>query len=345
MENTTLIQLVQTSGLEQTKQNQIAETLGSFFSKAAEWDATILSIVITSPDEIGKMKMAKEGRLTLKNMRLEGEKAVKSKRDDLKYKMANDVLEDKLWLKAGQMMEATFKNLETKLEEKENFKVRWDADQKDKLKDERLEQLLPLGFQFQSGFDLGNIDEAMFQSLKLGLETAKKDKEESERKAEAERLAKITAEAEAKAKMESENKRLKEESEAKENELKAERIKADAERKEAEAKAQKLKDEAEAKLKAERLVNDRLLAEIKAKEEDIAKAAKDASAKSQSELKAKRQAEAKALKAPKKQKLNTWIDAIALIAPAGLEQDETTTIIVDKFNSFKTWAKQQIELS
>ena len=225
-----LVQLVETSGLEKTKQNQIAETLGVFFNKASEWDATIQSIVITSPTETGKMKMAKEGRLTLKNMRLEAEKIVKAKRDEVKYAMANFVLEDKLWLKAGQMMEATFKNLETKLEEKEKFAERWDAEQKEKLKSERLALLLPLGFQFENGFDLGSMDEKMFQSLKLGLETAKKEKEDAERKAEEERIAKEKAEAEERARIKAENERLKKEAEEKEKALAEERKKAAVEK-------------------------------------------------------------------------------------------------------------------
>jgi hypothetical protein len=338
---TELVQLVETSGLEKTKQNQIAETLGVFFNKAAEWDATIKSIVITSPEETGKMKMAKEGRLTLKNMRLEAEKIVKAKRDEVKYAMANFVLEDKLWLKAGQMMEATFKNLETKLEEKEKFAERWEAEQREKMKTERLALLLPLGFQFENGFDLGNMDEQMFQSLKLGLETAKKEKEDAERKAEEERIAKEKAEAEERARIKAENERLKLEAEAKEKQLADERAKAEAERKAMEAKAAKLKAETDAKLKAEKEANEKLQAEIRAKAEAEEKAKKDAEIKAEAELKAKQQAEAKAAKAPIKQQLNTWVDSFSLGKP--ISQNETTIEIEEKFEAFRKWAKSKIE--
>jgi len=338
-----LVQLVETSGLEVTKQNQIAETLGVFFNKASEWDSTIKSIVITSPEETGKMKMAKEGRLTLKNMRLEAEKIVKAKRDEVKYAMANFVLEDKLWLKAGQMMEATFKNLETKLEEKEKFAERWEAEQKEKLKAERLALLLPLGFQFENGFDLGNMDEKMFQSLKLGLETAKKEKEDAERKAEEAMIAKEKAEAEERARIKAENERLKLEAEAKEKQLADERAKAEAERKAIEARSAKLKAEADAKLKAEKEANEKLQAEIRAKAEAEEKAKKDAEIKAAAELKAKQQAEAKAAKAPKKQKLNNWIDGFVMGTPTGMNEDETVIEILEKFEAFKKWAKTKIE--
>ncbi len=185
--------LIETSGLEKSKATQITESLATFFAKAAEWDSMIETIVITSPEETGKMKMAKEGRLTLKNMRLEAEKIVKAKREEVKFLMANYVLEDKLWLRAGQMMEATFKNLETRLEEKEKFKERWEAQERERIKNERLAVLLPLGFQYDNGFDLGTMDDTMFQSLKLGLETAAKQKQEEEARLERERIEKEKA--------------------------------------------------------------------------------------------------------------------------------------------------------
>lgn len=381
METTTqLFELVKTSGLEVSKQNQIAETLGVFFNKAAEWDATIKSIVITSPEETGKMKMAKEGRLTLKNMRLEAEKIVKAKRDEVKYEMANYVLEDKLWLKAGQMMEATFKNLETKLEEKEKFAERWEAEQKEKLKAERLALLLPLGFQFENGFDLGNMDEQMFQSLKLGLETAKKEKEEAERKAEEERIAKEKADAEAIEQQRLENERLKAEAIAKEKELKEAKdrnekrarelqpyiifirdyntlinspeneylkefsdIKKGAEdhwefeRKE-QIRKQAEEERIKAKLKAEQEAKAKLEAELQAKKEAEIKAENE---RKEAELQAKKEAD-KLAKAPIKKQLTIWVDGFT-IPEINVENDKKT-LIKEKFESFKKWAKNEIEL-
>ncbi|MCC6256218.1 MAG: hypothetical protein IT276_14975 [Ignavibacteriaceae bacterium] len=275
------------------------------------------------------MKMAKEGRLTLKNMRLEAEKIVKAKRDEVKYAMANYVLEDKIWLRAGQMMEATFKNLETKLEEKEKFAERWEAEQKEKLKVQRLEQLLPLGFQFENGFDLGNMDEQMFQSLKLGLETAKKEKEEAERKAEEDRKAKEKAEAEERARIKAENERLKAEAEAKEKQHAEERAKAEAERKALEEKARKEKAAADAKLTAEREAKEKLEAELKAKAEAEEKAKREAEAKIAAELKTKQDAEKKAKAAPDKAKLNDFANMLDELALPELKSEEANKILTD----------------
>lgn len=320
-----LIQLVETSGLEKSKQNQIAETLGVFFNKAAEWDATIQSIVITSPEETGKMKMAKEGRLTLKSMRLDAEKIVKAKRDEVKYAMSNYVLEDKLWLKAGQMMEATFKNLETKLEEKEKFAERWEAEQKEKLKAQRLEQLLPLGLQFENGFDLGSMDEQMFQSLKLGLETAKKEKEE-ERKVEAERIARDKAEREC---IRIENARLKKESEEKEKALAVERAKVERERRELEAVRKKEQNAAQAKLKAEREAKEKAEAELKLKQQAEEKAKRDAEQKALAEAKAKLAAEKKAQRAPDKTKIMQLANTLDAIESPVVKSEEAQLIVND----------------
>lgn len=316
-----LVQLVEQSGLETAKQNEIAQTLGQFFNKAAEWDATIQNIVITSPEETGKMKMAKAGRLTLKTMRLEAEKIVKAKRDELKYVMANYVLEDKLWLKAGQMMEATYKNLETKLEEKEKFAERWEAEQKEKLRAQRLEQLLPLGFEISSGIDLGDIDTQMFESLRLGLETAKKKKEEAEK----ERIAKEKAEAEERERVRIENERLKANAEAKEKQLAEERAKAKA----IEEKARKEKAAADAKLKAEREAKEKLEAELKAKAEAETKAKRDAEAKAAAELKAKQDAEKKAKAASDKAKLNDFAKMLDELALPELKSEVANKVLTD----------------
>jgi hypothetical protein len=88
---------------------------------------------------------------------------------------------------------------------------------------------------------------------------------------------------------------------------------------------------------------ERLEAEIKAKADAEAKAKRDAEAQAAAELKAKQIAEAKAAKAPKKQKLSTWINSMSAVAPVGLEQDQTAVEIIEKFEAFKKWAAAKVE--
>lgn len=320
-----LVQLVETSGLEKTKQNQIAETLGVFFNKASEWDSTIQSIVITSPDEIGKMKMAKEGRLTLKNMRLDAEKIVKAKRDEVKFRMANDILEDKLWLKAGQMMEATFKNLETKLEEKEKFAERWKAEQEEKLRVERTELINPYSEYIPYGLNFGTMSQEDFDKTLNGAKLQLQAKIAEEKRIEEERIAKEKAEAEERERIRLENEKLKKEAEEKEAQLKKEREEALAKQRAIEEKAKEEKEKLEAQIKAKKEQEDKIEAERKS-----------------SELRAKLEAE-KAAKAPKKEKLNRWIDELVLQVPVGLEKDKVVLDILSKFDSFKGWAKKEVD--
>ena len=176
------VQLIETSGLEVTKRNQITELLGSFFAKAAEWNSTIESLVITDPNDTGKMKVAREGRLTLRGYRLDGEKVIKQKRDEVKFRMNNDVLEDKLLLKAGQIMELTFKNLETKLEEKEKFREIWEAKERERVKAERLEEILPYQEFIPSTIDFGALSLEDYNKILGSAKAAKVQKELDEQK-------------------------------------------------------------------------------------------------------------------------------------------------------------------
>jgi len=278
-----------------------------FFDKTDEWDGIIKGLVITSIEDTGKMNMAREGRLTLKRYRLEAEKLVVAKRDAVKAAMADQVLEDKLWLKSWQMMEATFKNLETQLEEKEKFAERWEADMKEKLRAERLAQLEPLGYiDFGTGFRLSEIDEPTFQALKSGLEKAKADKEEAERKAEEERIAREKEQE----RIRLENEQLKKEREAREKE--AARIK-----KETEDRERRIKAEQEAILKKEREAREKVEAQLKAKKEAEARE------------KQRQAAEAKKARlAPDKDKLIALADSIKTVVFPVVESEEAKNALI-----------------
>ena len=306
-----LLPVIQSSGIPAEKQNAIVETLGSFFNKAAEWDKTIASIVINDVSEIGKMKMAREGRLTLRSMRLEAKKIVESKRGEIKYRMNNDVLEDKLWLKSYQMIEATFNNLETKLEEKERYAEIVEEKRRESLRLERSEKLSAYGVDC-SLYNLGIMPQDQFDALIQMQENLK----EQARKAEEERLAKEKAEAEEREKVRLENERLKAEAAKKELELVAERKRIELEKKELEAKAQK--EIAERK---------KVEAELLAKKEAEEKQKREAEAKLKAEQKAAKEAEKKTKNAPDKEKLETLIKNIGMIEMPNCQSAEAKEIV------------------
>lgn len=247
-----LIQVVEQSGLDKTKGQKITETLSVFFDKAAEWQTTIESLTINSIDEVGKMKTAKEIRLSLKNKRLEGEKLVTAAREIVKNRMADDVLEDKLWLKSGQIMKAVYDNLEGKAEWIEKYAERYEAEQKEIRKSERTAELTPYAEFVPFGIDLGNMSDEDYTKLLNGAKMQQNAKIEAEAKAEAERLENIRLENERIEKQRIENERLKAEAIEREKQIEAERVEREAEEVKAKQERERIQKEADDKLAEEK---------------------------------------------------------------------------------------------
>ena len=156
------------------------------------------------------------------------------------------------------------------------------------------------------------------ENLKLKLEAEAREKAiAEERKLQAEKESKLREE---QAKKEAELKALADEKERqRQREIAEEKVKADA--LEAENK-RKLKAEIEAREKAEN--------EIRLKKESEEKA----------ELLAKKEAE-KLAKAPIKKQLNVWVESFVI--PNTDVNNETSKLILEKFEAFKKWSKSEID--
>jgi len=379
--STELVQVLQEFSLAEEKKNVVNGLLQPFFAKAEEWKTQVESIVITDPTQTDKMALAKTGRLQLKNFRLEAEKLVKAQREIVKCRMADDVLEDKLWLRSGQIMEAVFKNLETKLEEKEKFAERWEAEQKEIRRQERASKL--------STFDaieipgLSDMTDEQFNTYLSGVE-AQYLKRIEEEKAEQERLriqnlhnerySRLAKYADFIPNFEELNfgsmseelfiefgtkaKSDKDAYDAEQTRIKAENERLQREKDEAEAKAKaeqkRIQDEANAKLKAEQDARAKAEAEALRKQKE---AEAEAYKLKQTE-EARKQAEAKAeadrlaeqeriAQQGENQRLLTWIESFELQSLPSGEYNEISMnkaeSIYAKFKSFKVWAKTQIE--
>lgn len=74
-EQNKLAKIVSASGLDTQKQEYILEKFQDFFKIASEWETAAKSIVVSRPDQVAEMKMAREGRLFLKGKRVEIEKS------------------------------------------------------------------------------------------------------------------------------------------------------------------------------------------------------------------------------------------------------------------------------
>lgn len=70
-----LVKIVQESGLETTKAQFLLDNFSEFFKLASEWEKKAKSIKVTSADQKFEMKIAREGRLLLREKRISIEKA------------------------------------------------------------------------------------------------------------------------------------------------------------------------------------------------------------------------------------------------------------------------------
>jgi hypothetical protein len=185
--STELIQVLQESPLAEEKKDVVKSLLAPFFAKAEEWKSQVDSIEITDPSQTDKMALAKTGRLQLRRYRLDAEKLIKEQREIVKARMADDVLEDKLLLRSGQMVVAVFDNLETKLEHKEKFAERWESEQREIRRQERLAIIAEFNAVEMPG--LADFPQDAFDAYVTGLRAkrdaeikAEQDRIESERK-------------------------------------------------------------------------------------------------------------------------------------------------------------------
>lgn len=313
-----LVKVVNESGLDKTKAQVLLDNFSNYFEIASKWEATANALIITDVSQKAEMKMAREGRLFLREKRIAVEKTRKQMKEGA--------------LREGQTIDAIAKVLtnliipiEEDLEQKEKFAEIQEEKRLMLLKETRAAELMPFTDFIPSGINLGSLDEQGYQVLLNGAKLQKQAKIEADAKAESERIAKIEAERIENERIRGENERLRIEAEAKEKLLAEERAKVERERKEvelkadaerkahedqlakerkiAEDKARKEREDAEAKLKAEREV-----ARVAAEKADAERAKIEAElkAKKAAEEKVKREAleaERKAKAAPDKEKL------------------------------------------
>ena len=338
-----LTKVVNESGIQPIEAETIKTSYAPYFVQLTEIKEASTKINFENPTDIDE-KIARDLRLKLVKVRT-GSESIKDERKRIHLLKSN--AEQAAWnlIKANCLVdEERFMQVEKKRELAEKAR-------KEALKVERIEVLQPykdfVSFDF---IDLGAMNDEAFTNLLNGAKLSLESKLAADKKAEEERLAAIEAEKKRQAAIEAENLKLKSEAEAKEKALAAEREKVAKEQKAAAEKAAKEKAEIEAKAKLEREAAEKKAAAEKQKADLLAaelKKKQDAELKAKAEAEAKEKAEKlaaeKAAKAPKKQKLNSWIDNATMVAPAGLEKDATTLEIIEKFNAFKNWAKTKVE--
>jgi colicin import membrane protein len=294
-----------TLSLPESKKAEVQTVLQQIFTGTDDWEKQVDAIEVKDINDKMSINLAEVARKNAKQARLGAEKIFDAKREEVqKLKLEFD-LEDKLWLKAKQVMQIKFKAIEEKAEWKTNFVKRFEAEQKELRTQKRINEVSK--FAEINRIEFEAMSDESFDSFLNGLKSTYESRIAAEKIAEEERVAKEKAEAEAREQQRIENERLKAE---------------------AEIQAKILADEKDAKAKLE--------AELKAKieAEKIAEAEKKIA-----EERAKAEAE-KLAKAPELEQLTIWVDIFSL--PEISIENEKTELIKEKFEAFKKWAKKTI---
>ena len=319
--------VVHQSGLEADSELAIQTTFAPLFAQAKDWEAKVATIHVTDVSQVREMKLARESRLALKEIRVIAEKNKKRlKEDSLRRGKAIDFVYN--------TFEGLVKPLEERLKEQEEFAIRQEAARKAKLKAEREEALRPFGVNTQF-YQLGEMPESAWVDLFKSVIAADVAKKAEAAEAEARRIAKEKAEAEERERIRVENERLKAEAAERERLAKIEAERIAAERAVAEAAAKAERESAEAKVRAEREAREKAEAEanrLRAIEE--AKKAAEAEARRKAEL------------APDKEKLKSVAGIVRAIkvpavsnGPAKIAADQ----IADQIAKFAAWIETRVE--
>jgi hypothetical protein len=332
MENQ-LLHLITESGVEQATATTLQNSFMPFFNQANEWSEKAKALTVTDVSQVREMKMAREARLALREIRINADKTRKAlKEDSLRYGKAVQGVYN--------VIEYLIVPIENHLQQQEKFAEVQEAKLKAELKEKRENELTPYAEFVPFGIDLSTTSEEDYQKLLTGAKLQKQAKIDAEFKAEQERIAREKAEAEERERIRIENEKLRAEAAKREKELAEQKAKAEAERKAIEEKARKEREEAEAKLAAEREAarlaaqkaeaeRFRLEKEIKAKAEAEEKARKEAEAKVAAEQKAKELAERKAKAAPDKIKLKEFAALLDGLELPDVKSEEASKILAD----------------
>ena len=289
-----LVVLAQQSGLPATQAQSVLTEFTAFFTQAAEWEVKTRDLVITDASQTKEMGMAREGRLQLKEIRVNAEKTRKRLKEDI---LVKGRFIDAIY----NLIEGVTQPIEKALLEKEKFVERQEEARLAAITADRVARITQYGEIYAQAFDFSLLSDDAFEIALANAKLAFEARAAAEAKA-AEDAARLA-----------ESERAERERIAAENiRLKAEAEKAEAERKEREHREAVLEEDRkrreairEAELEAERAaaaevtrkaqeaeaaarkaLQDKLDAEAKAKADEARRAEAERIAKAEAERKA-----------------------------------------------------------
>jgi len=173
--------LITESGLEKTKAESLKTTFSDFFDIASEWERKANEIVVTNETHTEQMKLAREGRLFLKDKRVFIEKTRKNLKDSsLKEGRAIDEI--------AKYLTNLIEPIEKNLQDKEDFVKNLEQERKIKLSSQRLELLKEFMEFVPMNLDFGSMIDSEFEMLFNG---AKLQFEQKQAQIERERIENI----------------------------------------------------------------------------------------------------------------------------------------------------------
>lgn len=366
-ETSTALVLAPAFQIDEKTADDLNGAFAPIHAEAAKWIAAAKDINITDASQLREMKLAREYRLALRDVRLSAERKHKELKEGI--------------LRRGKAIDGV-KNIildiiapaEAHLMEQEKFAERLEAKRQADLKEHREALLTPLGVNV-AFYKLGEMPDDQFEELYAGQKAAHEAKIAAAKKAEDDRLAKIKADAEERERQRVENERLRAEAAAREEQARKDREAAESERqrllkdaaeekarveaqqakerREREASEAKIRAEAAAKLKAaeekarkEKEASDRRDAEgraarAKIEAELVAKKAQEAA-----EAEKKRLAADNAAKAPDREKIRSLAESLrGITLPPPTTQHGRTVIkrVGDKIEDLALWIESEAE--
>lgn len=298
MENK-LQEIVNQSGLQPAQAKPLLDSFGDYFVQAHKLVTKSKAIKVTSEDQIEEMQQARDLRLELKNLRVDADKTRATLKEG--------------YLRGGNAVQAIFNDIrdivkpeEERLLEQEKFAERLEAERKDKVEAQRVNELSKY-VEDVSVYKL-HPDELSTDSFDKLLETSKSTYEAkvlAEKKAEEERLAKEKADREEQERIRKENEELRKQAQERERLAEVER------QKQAKIEAQRQEE-----LRKEREKREKIEAEIKAKEEAQQLAKKQEEERQRQEL-----------LAPDKEKLMIYANSLVNLESPALKSKKAQDII------------------
>jgi myosin heavy subunit len=207
MEENKLEIIVKESGLDTTKAQFILKKFQDYFDIAADWEAKAKVLIVADVSQVAEMKLARTGRLFLREKRI----AIENARKELKEAA----------LREGQTIDGIAKTLTSLIKPIEDYL-------------EKQEKFA----------EIKAAEEAEARRIE-GERLLRLEEEAKAKKAEEERIAREKVEAEEKERIRMENETLRKEAEERERQMVAEREKAEADHKAIEEKARKEREAAE----------------------------------------------------------------------------------------------------